>query len=191
MLGSLFGARTLIESQAFQAARITDTSHLPSPTGKNPRARREAAPSTTNRCRVAMCTALFLSFSFFFSPPLPVRLFFPPFWSSLLPRWKTTRLSKGSDSKLLLAPSWNMNKFFFFFFFFRNEDFLQSISYFMCIYIYCKYLQIKKTKFYGVASRFPLNGSGFLYFCSKRKFLKWKFYEWKFFEVLILWKMSE
>lgn len=171
VLGSLFGARTLIESQAFQAARITDTSHLPQ--REKSEGKKSRAPSTTdgNRCRVAMCSALFF--------PLPPSAFiFPSFWSCFLDekqrRVSTGYSSKGSDSKLCSFVK--MNKFLFSFFLFlqKMEDFLKPIFHFIYIYIYfadiCKFVQ--KTKFYVVASRFPstLNGSGFLYFCEKEIF---------------------
>lgn len=165
MLGSLFGARTLIENQAFQAARITD---IYPHRVKNPRARRAALrppPRIPLPCCNVQCALFF---------PLPPAAFILlPRSLIMLPRWKTTtRFYRIYSSKgllrletLFLSGKW-IN-----FFFLRGgiEDVFKSIFYF--IYTFCKYLW-KKTKFYVVASRFPstLNGSGFLYFCEKEIF---------------------
>lgn len=163
MLGSLFGARTLIENQAFQAARITD---IYPHRVKNPRARR-AALRPPPRIPLPCCNVR----SFF--PPPSRRVYFAPSFPDHASSMKNNDaflpdiFVEGTTPTRNFVPFWKMNKFLFLGG--GIEDVFKSIFYF--IYTFCKYLW-KKTKFYVVASRFPstLNGSGFLYFCEKEIF---------------------
>lgn len=112
MLGSLFGARTLIENQAFQAARITDI--YPHRGEKSEGKKSRAAPSTANPVAV-----LQRAVRSFFSPPSR-RVYFAPSFPDHASSMKNNDaflpdiFVEGTTPTRNFVPFWKMNKFLFF-----------------------------------------------------------------------------